>query len=215
VTPWPDTANRRLTNLNRAKLHRGKGEREAKSLERSYQPFVARTSPTTRRRGFLVQFDSDEQFNAPGTKTSPAQLPGPVQCYWFSPTSRDHGGEPAHSIEDKSTASNTWRAADWVLPRRRRFWVLGKGRRSRVSGDGNVVFKICRSVTVMQLQGPRRAPRARWARSARWGSRGLYYEGEGAATDAWARRSSVCVTHGGTGRAGPSIIEWKRRCARG
>jgi hypothetical protein len=71
VAAWPDTANQRLTNINRAKLHRGKGEREANSPERSYQPFVARTSPTTRRRGSLVQFDSDEQFNAPGTKTSP------------------------------------------------------------------------------------------------------------------------------------------------
>jgi hypothetical protein len=71
VAPWPDTVNRRLTNLNRAKLHRGKGEREANSPERSYQPFVARTSPTTRRHGFVVQFDSNEQFNALGTKTSP------------------------------------------------------------------------------------------------------------------------------------------------
>jgi hypothetical protein len=84
-----------------------------------------------------------------------------------------------------------------------------------MSGDGNVVFKTCRSTTVTQLRGPLRAPRARWARSARRGSRGLGYEGEGAATDTWARRSSVCATHGGTGRAGPSAIEWKRRRARG
>jgi hypothetical protein len=71
VAPWPDTANQWPTNLNRAKLHRGKGEREVNSPERSYQPFVARTSLTTWQRGSLVQFDTDEQFSAPGTKTSP------------------------------------------------------------------------------------------------------------------------------------------------
>jgi hypothetical protein len=113
--------------------------------------------------------------------------------------SRDHRGEPAHSTEDKSTASDTWRAVDWVLPRRRRFWVLGNGRRSRVSGDGNMVFKTCRSAAVTQFRGPRRAPRARWAWSTRRGSRGLGYEGEGATTDVWAR----CVVRVVLGHAAP------------
>jgi hypothetical protein len=130
----------------------------------------------------------------------------------LAPALRDHGGEPAHSTEDKSMASDTWRVVDWVLPRRRRFWVLGNGRRSRVSGDGNMVFKTCRSAVVTQFRGPRRAPRARWARSARRGSRGLGYEGEEAATDAWAQRAvRVVLGHAAPGddSMGPLVSAWR------
>ena len=152
-------------------MHREKGEGKANTPERSYQPLVARTSPTTRRRdprlGSTSTSDSTFQRRRQ-SRAIPALAAG------------GHGGElralHGEQVDDERTWARSELSSTLAAARLR----SRERRGCQGPGDGNGVFKVRRGATVTRLRASRRASHARQARSARRRPRGFGYGGEGA-----------------------------------